>query len=149
MQSFASKIFMAESLVQAIIPAFLALFIGSWSDKFGRKPVMLVTGFGKFSNVFLTFYNTHSIFFFVSLTHDLKIRCKGSIVFLRSIGVFIQIWIKISLLFLPPHTATIHRIPIINKLWAQFSRLGFCDFNHLKKKVCWNLLQVNNFNPRS
>lgn len=45
-QPFSSKIFMAESLVQAIIPAFIVLFIGAWSDKFGRKPALLGTSSG-------------------------------------------------------------------------------------------------------
>lgn len=54
-QPFSSKIFMAESLVQAIIPAFIVLFIGAWSDKFGRKPALLGTSSGK---AFLDIYKS-------------------------------------------------------------------------------------------
>ena len=37
---------MSISLLQSIVPALLSLFIGPWSDKFGRKPVLNSTFFG-------------------------------------------------------------------------------------------------------
>ncbi|XP_037954262.1 proton-coupled folate transporter-like [Teleopsis dalmanni] len=40
---------MARSLLESIIPAFVSLFIGPWSDKFGRRPIILTTFTGYFS----------------------------------------------------------------------------------------------------
>ncbi|TMW39406.1 hypothetical protein DOY81_015514, partial [Sarcophaga bullata] len=34
---------MARSLLESIIPAIVSLFIGPWSDKFGRRPIVLTT----------------------------------------------------------------------------------------------------------
>lgn len=40
-QPYASLILMGKSFVESIFPSFLLLFLGPWSDKYGRKPVML------------------------------------------------------------------------------------------------------------
>ncbi|XP_059225954.1 proton-coupled folate transporter-like [Stomoxys calcitrans] len=42
-QPYVSRILMARSLLESIIPAIVSLFIGPWSDKFGRRPVVLAT----------------------------------------------------------------------------------------------------------
>ncbi|XP_062550017.1 probable peptidoglycan muropeptide transporter SLC46 [Armigeres subalbatus] len=42
-QPYSADILMAESLADSILPAFMNLFIGPWSDRFGRKPVLLLT----------------------------------------------------------------------------------------------------------
>lgn len=41
-----AKILMTTSLLNAIIPAVLSLFLGPWTDKFGRKKVICATFFG-------------------------------------------------------------------------------------------------------
>ncbi|XP_065093727.1 probable peptidoglycan muropeptide transporter SLC46 [Ochlerotatus camptorhynchus] len=45
-QPYSADILMAESLADSILPAFMNLFIGPWSDRFGRKPVLLLTFIG-------------------------------------------------------------------------------------------------------
>ncbi|KAH8369650.1 hypothetical protein KR093_000527 [Drosophila rubida] len=40
-QAYSADITMAISLLESIIPAFVSLFIGPWSDKFGRRPILL------------------------------------------------------------------------------------------------------------
>jgi MFS transporter, PCFT/HCP family, solute carrier family 46 (folate transporter), member 1 len=52
---------MARTLIESIIPAIASLFIGPWSDKYGRKPIMLAT----FSGYFFT-YTIISIICFAS-----------------------------------------------------------------------------------
>ncbi|XP_030385667.1 proton-coupled folate transporter-like [Scaptodrosophila lebanonensis] len=42
-QPYVSQILMATSIFESIIPAFVSLFIGPWSDKFGRRPILLTT----------------------------------------------------------------------------------------------------------
>lgn len=42
-QPYVAKILMARSLLESIIPAIVSLFIGPWSDKFGRRPIVLTT----------------------------------------------------------------------------------------------------------
>lgn len=46
-QPYVTDLFMAKAGVETVIPAFLSLFIGPWSDKFGRKPIIVasLTGF--------------------------------------------------------------------------------------------------------
>lgn len=39
---------MAKSLIESIIPALCSMFIGPWSDKYGRKPVLMSTFIGSF-----------------------------------------------------------------------------------------------------
>lgn len=45
---------MTKSMIESIIPAAVSLFIGPWSDKFGRRPVMLTSTFGYFLCFLLT-----------------------------------------------------------------------------------------------
>lgn len=40
-QPYAALIIMSKSFMESISPSFLLLFLGPWSDKYGRKPVML------------------------------------------------------------------------------------------------------------
>ncbi|XP_003704933.2 putative peptidoglycan muropeptide transporter SLC46 isoform X1 [Megachile rotundata] len=40
-QPKASLILMTKSFIESIIPALLSLFLGPWSDLYGRKPIML------------------------------------------------------------------------------------------------------------
>lgn len=40
-QPQASLILMSKSFIESIFPSFLSLFLGPWSDKYGRKPVIL------------------------------------------------------------------------------------------------------------
>uniref|UniRef100_A0A1A9WMU3 Major facilitator superfamily (MFS) profile domain-containing protein n=1 Tax=Glossina brevipalpis TaxID=37001 RepID=A0A1A9WMU3_9MUSC len=42
-QPYVAKILMAISLLESIIPAIVSLFIGPWSDKYGRRPILLTT----------------------------------------------------------------------------------------------------------
>lgn len=46
-QPYVADLIMTKSIVEAVVPAFLSLFIGPWSDKFGRKPMIVasLTGF--------------------------------------------------------------------------------------------------------
>lgn len=39
-QPYTANLQMVKSMVEQIIPALLSLFIGPWSDKYGRKPVI-------------------------------------------------------------------------------------------------------------
>ncbi|XP_057320085.1 proton-coupled folate transporter-like [Microplitis mediator] len=41
-QPHASYIIMCKSLIEGIFPALLVLFVGPWSDKYGRKPLLVV-----------------------------------------------------------------------------------------------------------
>ncbi|XP_012057927.1 PREDICTED: proton-coupled folate transporter-like [Atta cephalotes] len=40
-QPYVANILMGKSFIESIIPSFLMLFLGPWSDKYGRKPLML------------------------------------------------------------------------------------------------------------
>ncbi|XP_053963389.1 proton-coupled folate transporter-like [Anastrepha ludens] len=42
-QPYVARILMARSLLESIIPAFVSLFVGPWSDKFGRRPIIVAT----------------------------------------------------------------------------------------------------------
>ncbi len=46
-QPYAAKFFMAKTIVESLLPALVSLFIGPWSDKFGRKPVIVTTFVGE------------------------------------------------------------------------------------------------------
>lgn len=46
-QTYATKIFMSRAILENIAPALFSLFIGPWSDKYGRKPVLLCSFAGK------------------------------------------------------------------------------------------------------
>lgn len=43
----ASSIVLAKSLTESILPVFASLFVGSWSDRVGRKPLIFTTLFGE------------------------------------------------------------------------------------------------------
>lgn len=47
-QPYAAKFFMARTIVESLLPALASLFIGPWSDKFGRKPVIVSTFVGEY-----------------------------------------------------------------------------------------------------
>ncbi|XP_062541923.1 probable peptidoglycan muropeptide transporter SLC46 [Armigeres subalbatus] len=47
-QPYTANILMAKSLIESIIPALCSMFIGPWSDKYGRKPVIMSTFIGSF-----------------------------------------------------------------------------------------------------
>lgn len=42
-QPYVAKIIMTSSVINSVLPAFLSLFIGPWSDKFGRRPILVAT----------------------------------------------------------------------------------------------------------
>ncbi|CAD7014371.1 proton-coupled folate transporter [Ceratitis capitata] len=42
-QPYVANIIMAGSLITSILPAILSLLLGPWSDKFGRRPVLIAT----------------------------------------------------------------------------------------------------------
>lgn len=46
-QPQASLILTSKSFIESIFPSFLSLFLGPWSDKYGRKPVILSGYIGK------------------------------------------------------------------------------------------------------
>lgn len=50
-QPYTAKIMMGKSLMEFILPTVFSLFIGPWSDKFGRKPLI----FAPFCGYFLTY----------------------------------------------------------------------------------------------
>lgn len=43
----ANIINMTKSTIESIFTITMLLFIGPWTDKFGRKPIMVLSGFGK------------------------------------------------------------------------------------------------------
>lgn len=54
-QPYSADILMAELMADSILPAFMNLFIGPWSDRFGRKPILLLTFTGcMLSYLFIT-----------------------------------------------------------------------------------------------
>lgn len=42
-QPYAANILMTRQLIESLVPAVLGLFIGPWSDRFGRRPVIITT----------------------------------------------------------------------------------------------------------
>ncbi|XP_057320091.1 tetracycline resistance protein, class D-like [Microplitis mediator] len=44
-QLHASYVIMSKSLMTSILPSFLILFLGPWSDKYGRKPLLIIGTF--------------------------------------------------------------------------------------------------------
>ncbi|XP_063540332.1 probable peptidoglycan muropeptide transporter SLC46 [Cydia strobilella] len=53
-QSEASILVTTISVFSSIMPAILAVFLGSWSDKYGRKPLVVWPLFGQFVTAVLT-----------------------------------------------------------------------------------------------
>lgn len=45
-QPYAATITMTIVLLTSVVPALVALFLGPWSDKFGRKPVIVIASLG-------------------------------------------------------------------------------------------------------
>lgn len=45
-QPISAKILMTRSLIEACLPAALSLMLGPWSDKYGRKPLIVVPFLG-------------------------------------------------------------------------------------------------------
>lgn len=56
-QSQVSLISMSKSFVENLLPAFLSFFVGPWSDKYGRKPLLLAGYTGKGINKNNAWYN--------------------------------------------------------------------------------------------
>ncbi|XP_053967215.1 uncharacterized protein LOC128868765 [Anastrepha ludens] len=54
-QPYVSRIILANSLISSIMPAILALFIGAWSDRFGRRPVLIISLIGMCVGYFIGF----------------------------------------------------------------------------------------------
>ena len=51
-QPYASMILMVQSLMHALIQPFFCFFLGLWSDRFGRKPILLGS-FGGFIGCYI------------------------------------------------------------------------------------------------
>ncbi|XP_044578987.1 tetracycline resistance protein, class D-like [Cotesia glomerata] len=49
-QVHASSIIISKSLIESILPSFFILFLGPWSDKFGRKPLLVGGSFAPMCN---------------------------------------------------------------------------------------------------
>ncbi|EDW59038.1 probable peptidoglycan muropeptide transporter SLC46 isoform X1 [Drosophila virilis] len=45
-QSYVADMFLIRTLMESIVPAVCGLFIGSWSDHYGRKPLLVVSMIG-------------------------------------------------------------------------------------------------------
>lgn len=45
-QPYANVMMMSQSVLTQIVPSLLCLFLGPWSDKNGRKPIMIMTTLG-------------------------------------------------------------------------------------------------------
>lgn len=45
-QPYAATVTMTIVLLTSVVPALVALFLGPWSDKFGRKPVIAIASTG-------------------------------------------------------------------------------------------------------
>lgn len=46
-QKYTTIVTMIRSMIEAIFPAVLSLFLGVWSDTHGRKPLLVLPLFGK------------------------------------------------------------------------------------------------------
>ncbi|XP_011182949.2 tetracycline resistance protein, class C [Zeugodacus cucurbitae] len=53
-QPYVAKIIMTSSVISSVLPAFLSLFIGPWSDKFGRRPILVATFSAAFTGHIIT-----------------------------------------------------------------------------------------------
>ncbi|XP_052872510.1 proton-coupled folate transporter-like [Anopheles cruzii] len=61
-QPYSSNILMAKSLVESILPALFSMLIGPWSDRYGRKPVLVSC----FTGIFLS-YGSVALISFLSM----------------------------------------------------------------------------------
>ncbi|XP_053677068.1 proton-coupled folate transporter-like [Anopheles nili] len=66
-QPYTSNIMMAKALVESVFPAFCGIFIGPWSDRYGRKPVLVASFVGSF----LT-YSTLALISFISMYYSIN-----------------------------------------------------------------------------
>uniref|UniRef100_A0A182YFN8 Major facilitator superfamily (MFS) profile domain-containing protein n=1 Tax=Anopheles stephensi TaxID=30069 RepID=A0A182YFN8_ANOST len=66
-QPYSANILMTKSLVESIVPALCSMFIGPWSDRFGRKPVIVAS----FTGAFLT-YSTVTLISFLSMFYTIN-----------------------------------------------------------------------------
>ncbi|XP_043654393.1 proton-coupled folate transporter isoform X1 [Drosophila teissieri] len=46
LQAYVANMFLTRTLFQSIVPAICGLFVGSWSDHYGRKPLLIVSMVG-------------------------------------------------------------------------------------------------------
>ncbi|XP_034660602.1 proton-coupled folate transporter [Drosophila subobscura] len=46
LQAYVANMFLIRTLFESIVPAICGLFIGSWSDRYGRKPLLVVSMIG-------------------------------------------------------------------------------------------------------
>ncbi|XP_037954827.1 solute carrier family 46 member 3-like isoform X1 [Teleopsis dalmanni] len=51
-QQYVADLFMMRTLLESIVPAICGIFIGSWSDQYGRKPLLIIAMIG-FSCTFI------------------------------------------------------------------------------------------------
>ncbi|XP_073847557.1 probable peptidoglycan muropeptide transporter SLC46 [Musca autumnalis] len=58
-QSYTVVFFMTNSLIQSIVPALCGTFVGAWSDRFGRKPLLIASFTGYFLFYALTCVISH------------------------------------------------------------------------------------------
>lgn len=52
-QPYANTFLMTQNLVGVFLPAMFCLFIGPWSDKHGRKPVLIAAYAGNNFNIII------------------------------------------------------------------------------------------------
>ena len=57
-QPHASYILMYQSFVTGIVPALLSFFLGPWSDRYGRKPLLLAGYAGEKNSFEILLYFT-------------------------------------------------------------------------------------------
>lgn len=57
LQSEAARIFVISALFSKVIPAIATFFIMAWSDKYGRKTILVLSFFGSSLSIFLMFLN--------------------------------------------------------------------------------------------
>lgn len=55
-QPYVARFFMINSVIQSIVPALCGSFVGAWSDRFGRKPLLIASFTG-----YLLFYGVTSV----------------------------------------------------------------------------------------
>ncbi|TDG52311.1 hypothetical protein AWZ03_001141 [Drosophila navojoa] len=53
-QSYVADMFLTRTLMESIVPAVCGLFIGSWSDHYGRKPLLIVSMIGFAGSALIT-----------------------------------------------------------------------------------------------
>ncbi|XP_017877468.1 uncharacterized protein LOC108623450 isoform X2 [Ceratina calcarata] len=77
-QPKASLIIMTKSIIESIIPALLSLFLGPWSDMYGRKSIMLAGYAGiSMSSFILSFMTLWDINPWFMLIASLPYTCLG------------------------------------------------------------------------